>query len=109
MANERNTGERLTATVGERIEDDARHGERAGVDRAQAVVEDLREAGWSEPGPRAAGAGAPRAEGAAERSRGAARAAPPAPRRRRARIGWAVAAGVGMWIVAGMIGRTLRR
>ncbi len=99
MANERNTGERLAATVGERVEQDAREGDTAGVERAQAVVEDLREAGWNEGGAEGEGAGAEERE----TSRG------PAGRGRRSGIGWAVAAGVGAWIVAGMVERAFRR
>ncbi len=99
MANERDGGERLTATVGERIGEKAHEGDRAAVERAQAVVDDLRGAGW-QPTP--------------GRDEAAAGAGTPSPRRgtrgsRRSGVGWALAAGLGAWVVAGMVGRALRR
>ena len=89
MANETRTEAPLTATVGERVEEQAHQGDPTGVERAAAAVEDLRAAGYE--GDRPGGRGrARRAVG-----RGSA-------------IAWGVAAGVGMRLVAGMIGRVFR-
>ncbi len=95
MANETRTGAPLTATVGERLEEQAHHGDTAGVDRAAAAVEDLRAGGYQEPQRGAARADA-RREGRGERDRTSA-------------VAWAVAAGLGTWVVAGMLGRAFRR
>jgi hypothetical protein len=92
MANETSTGAPLTATVGERLDEKAHEGETPGVDRAQAAVEDLRGGGHDEREE------VPRAARSARREHG-----------RRGRLGWAIAAGVGAYVAAGMVGRIFRR
>ncbi len=111
MANERTTGQPLAATVGERLGERAREGDTAGLDRAQEVVEDLRGAGWQagagEARGRATGEGHARPpEGADVAARAGERTRPGKPS---APIGWAVAAGLGTWVVVGMIARAFRR
>ncbi len=108
MANERTTGQPLAAIVGERLGERAREGDTAGLDRAQEVVEDLRGAGWQagagEARGRATGEGRARPPGGADVAARAGRPGKPSPP-----IGWAVAAGLGTWVVAGIIGRAFRR
>ncbi len=117
MANERTTGQPLAATVGERLGEKAREGDSAGIERAQAAVDDLRSSGWEARGaeaqPRERQAGEPwSGEGQARQREGSAAPAQPHARTARGRgsgIGWAVAAGLGAWVLAGMIGRAFRR
>ncbi len=94
MANETRTGAPLTATVGERLEEQAHEGDPSGIERAAAAVDDLRAGGYHEEP-----SGRERASDRARASRG----------RRDPAVAWGVAAGLGTWVVAGMIGRAFRR
>ncbi len=100
MANETKTSAPRTATVGERLEEQAHQGDTTGVEHAAAAVEDLRAGGYAAE------------RGRDERDRGAHERAGErtAPRAGRGpSVAWGVAAGLGTWVVAGMIGRAFRR
>jgi hypothetical protein len=109
MANERTTRAPLTATVGERLGEKAHEGDTAGLDRAQAAVEDLRSSGWP-----AGGAAAPQGEPPPPEARRPAGRTPPRQGRTRAAsrgsgIGWALAAGLATFAVVGMVRRAFGR